>query len=331
MVPTYEFPGTWSRAAEDSSRAAKSVASASVSYYRAVTASGISTASMSVGGALASTVNRGALNAAYYAVQSAGTDRSRLPRFVNHWLEKKDDVDVAKIRAKEAEEERTRRKFEQGVNNQQESSRGSSRHRGSTVTDRRSRIDSTPDSLRSIPIERFREDNVARGLIPPCNTDMCYVNSGYHKKEQDNEEGFIGQTLRGVSLKPPLKNSGGSEGHVEASVVSSSRNITHNPSNASLTPSPLRNVRGRHVEYESDARGSTIEEHLRTPTHAARMFNNLETPAEVRRQLNEPLEIINQIRHSRVVEEAQEPVEEDGNEDESGLFVVDLGSEDNSD
>ena len=115
MAQLYQFPGTWTKARIDTTQAAKSTFSASVDYCRAVGNSGIATAGMSVGTALMSSMNRGALQATALAVQASGTDRNQLPRVVNLWLETKDEMDVSRERARKAKEFRENRKLVKGM------------------------------------------------------------------------------------------------------------------------------------------------------------------------------------------------------------------------
>jgi len=100
--PSYDFPGTWQAAMHDTSTALSSVSVATTSYATAIRQSGLGKAGMSVGTALLSSTNKGALSLVSWAADRTGTGPDALPRPVAGWLkegrEKMEEVEKARRR-----------------------------------------------------------------------------------------------------------------------------------------------------------------------------------------------------------------------------------------
>jgi hypothetical protein len=77
-------------------------------------------ASFAIGGALAKTANKTALNTASYVMSASGADPSRLPSPVKTWFDGKKKMDDAKARALDAERARLARKYREVVNARKE-------------------------------------------------------------------------------------------------------------------------------------------------------------------------------------------------------------------
>ncbi|KAF2748013.1 hypothetical protein M011DRAFT_525712 [Sporormia fimetaria CBS 119925] len=89
-LPSEEFKGTWEAAYQETAKTAKEISKASTTFAAAVCDSGIGRAGAYLGAALSRTANRGALTAAKYAVDKAGTDESKLPPRLRSWLKRGD-------------------------------------------------------------------------------------------------------------------------------------------------------------------------------------------------------------------------------------------------
>ena len=100
--PSYDFPGTWQAAMHDTSTALSSVSTATASYATAIQQSGLGKAGMSVGTALLSSTNKGALSIVSWAADRTGTGPDSLPRPVAGWLksgrEKMEEAEKARQR-----------------------------------------------------------------------------------------------------------------------------------------------------------------------------------------------------------------------------------------
>lgn len=81
-----------------------------MSYAAALSQSGIGKAGWSIGSALASSANKGALSVAGWGMERSGADTARLPASVKKWLGKKEKLDEARGWARQAEERRRARK-----------------------------------------------------------------------------------------------------------------------------------------------------------------------------------------------------------------------------
>ncbi|KAF1842178.1 uncharacterized protein K460DRAFT_409596 [Cucurbitaria berberidis CBS 394.84] len=109
-TPSYDFPGTWDAALHETTSALSQVGVASKSYATALSHSGVGKAGWSIGSALASSANKGALSLATWAVDKVGADTAQLPSPLTTWLGKQDRLNEARGRAKQAEERRRARK-----------------------------------------------------------------------------------------------------------------------------------------------------------------------------------------------------------------------------
>ncbi|EAT84708.2 hypothetical protein HBH56_047840 [Parastagonospora nodorum] len=111
-LPSYNFPGTWPAAFNDTTTALTQIGSATASYASALTRSGIGKAGWSVGAALASTANRRALSLVDWAAGRTGTGEDNLPRPIGRWLKggrkTKEERRRAERKKKEKEARRAR-------------------------------------------------------------------------------------------------------------------------------------------------------------------------------------------------------------------------------
>ncbi|RAR07911.1 hypothetical protein DDE82_002573 [Stemphylium lycopersici] len=103
--PSYDFPGTWSAAAHDSTHALAQVSHATLSYASAMANSGIGKASRSIGTAALSSTNNYALSLAGWGMAKTGVMTNELPRPFRKWMASKEEAEARK----HAVQERKRR------------------------------------------------------------------------------------------------------------------------------------------------------------------------------------------------------------------------------
>lgn len=87
--PSYDFPGTWSAAIQDTSAAASTLSEASKSYANALVQSGVGRAGRSVSSAVLNSTGKRASNFAGWVMDRAGVVPNDLPRPLREWLRRK--------------------------------------------------------------------------------------------------------------------------------------------------------------------------------------------------------------------------------------------------
>ncbi|KAF2007046.1 hypothetical protein P154DRAFT_569746 [Amniculicola lignicola CBS 123094] len=287
-IPQYQFPGTWQGALADTSVAASQVSRATGSYYNSIKSSGVAKAGWSIGGALANTANRSALSVAHFAMNTSGAGSSRLPRPVQTWMRGKEKIDEAKRRAEEAEKKRVERMRKMRMSERGQVS-GSSSRLGSGHVRKTSKCESEMgskqctikqegDALEDIPVEMFRQTNEDAGLVLKKTRPLP-----------------AGPRPLPAGLRPlpplPVRKIGGeymvSEEYDESLVPAP----LHPKSRASSTSTVAR--QSSTGFDETSVTGSfpgrpAPTKAIKTPGFAGGVFKDLDTPTDVRRQLEKP-------------------------------------------
>ncbi|KAF2712499.1 hypothetical protein K504DRAFT_452679 [Pleomassaria siparia CBS 279.74] len=313
-APSYQFPSTWDGAYHNTSEALREVTTASSSYYRAIADSGLSKAGWSIGGALAATANRSALSVASLAVNAAGAN-DKLPRGMRSWLQGKEKLDDAKRKAEEAERMRVVRKarmdllersglieVEPGVYINPNIS-GSRSRAGSMVHCRGSMYEEGFEGYGDL-VGGQRRGSTLRTLSPNrLSADM----SKFSITEERSDEADGGHKTD-VNIKPSASNSTPSPNPwIGDSPISASPLSMYNPP-ASSSPS------FEYIDTKMNAHPP------KTPAHAKGILKNLDTPADVRRQLYAPFGSPSPTPHPAPMVETVKSPYNDSTEDEDPYF-----------